>query len=92
MWLPCSDGSGWPWTSQWSTTPSPATASTSLSPFWGWATLLVPWWVPPPDQVPPPWDILAPAQAKCHQISSFFPGVPSAAVMEVTVLLGNMWG
>ncbi|KAI1234970.1 hypothetical protein IHE44_0002596, partial [Lamprotornis superbus] len=38
------------------------------------------------------WDTLAPAPAKCHQITSYFPGVPSAAVMEVTVLLGNMWG
>lgn len=50
MWLPCSGGSGQPWTSQWSTTPSPATASTLPSPSWGWATSLVPWWVPPPDQ------------------------------------------
>lgn len=36
------------------------------------------------DQVPPPWDTLAPAPAKCHQTSSFFPGVSSTAVMEVT--------
>lgn len=44
------------------------------------------------DQVPPPWDTLAPAPAKCHQTSSFFPGVSSTAVMEVTVLLGHVWG
>ncbi|XP_057234749.1 uncharacterized protein LOC130580939 [Malurus melanocephalus] len=26
---------------------------------------------PPPEQVPPPWDALAPAPAECHQTSSF---------------------
>ncbi|XP_053933893.1 uncharacterized protein LOC104064848 isoform X2 [Cuculus canorus] len=42
MWPPCSTGSGWPWTRQWSTTPSPTTASTLPSPCWGWASSPVP--------------------------------------------------
>lgn len=90
MQLPCSDASGRPWTSWWSTTSSPATASTSPSACWGWVIWLASWWVPLPVWLPPPLGTQMLAPATYHQSLSPLPGVPSAAVMEVAMSPGNM--